>query len=207
MFNIYKNTMITTLLKPLFVSKARIKILNLFFENINDAFFVREITRKTGEQINAVRRELGNLEDANIVYSYVKDGKKYFFLNSDYFFYDELFSLFKKASTPALQIAAKFKKIQQKVSFLLITGTLIGLKEENTPIDIFIVGNVSKEKISQFIKEEMGGKKEAEIRFAIVTEKEFLERIQTKDPILKKLLLIPQNIIPINTMHTKLDSL
>lgn len=194
--------MILSLFRPLFVSKARIKILALFFEHEGNEFFVREITRKTGEQINAVRRELENLEHANLLYSYKNGGKKYFALNPDYFFYDELLALFKKASLPILQIAAKFEEIGESISLLLLTGKLVGLREEQTPIDLFIVGDILKKNVAQFIKEEMEG--EGEIRFAVVTESEFLERVKTKDPVLKNLLTIPENIIPINTIRPML---
>ena len=197
--------MITSLLRPLFVSKARIKILDLFFKNPEEEFFVREITRKTDEQINAVRRELENLENANILYSYTTHGKKYFSLNPDYFFYNELSYLFAKASSPSLQFAEKFKTLGKSISLLLITGKLVGLPINKTPIDLFIVGDIDKEEVSTFIQYEM--EEDEEIRFAVVSEKEFLERVKMKDPVLKKLLLIPENIISINNIRKKLKNI
>ena len=38
--------------EQLFGSKTRVKLLQLFFENPNRSFYVREITRKIEEQIN-----------------------------------------------------------------------------------------------------------------------------------------------------------
>jgi len=79
--------MIVSLLKPLFSSKTRIKVISLFFSAPHTPFFVREITRQTQEQINAVRRELEHLETSNLLSSYPSGGKKYYELNQDYFFY------------------------------------------------------------------------------------------------------------------------
>lgn len=197
--------MIISLLKPLFASKTRIKILSVFFETPGVSFFVREMTRKTGEQINAVRRELENLEQANLVSSYSQSGKKYYQLNQDYFFYDELFSLFNKASLPALAVAEKLYELGEHISLLLLTGRLVGISDERAPLDMFIVGDILKEQVSKFIQEKMDT--EIEIRFAVVSEQEFLERVKMKDRVLKNLLTIPENVIPINILRKKMEGL
>ena len=53
--------------EKLFGSKTRAKLLNLFFENPDKSFYVREMTRVIDEQINSVRRELMNLEAIGII--------------------------------------------------------------------------------------------------------------------------------------------
>ena len=53
----------------LFGSKTRVKLLNLFFNNPNTNYYVREITRLIDEQVNSVRRELSNLQEVGIVVS------------------------------------------------------------------------------------------------------------------------------------------
>ena len=50
------------LLKGLFTSNTRIKLLTLFLLNPDEEYFIRELTRKLEEQINSVRRELDNLK-------------------------------------------------------------------------------------------------------------------------------------------------
>ena len=49
------------MIDALFGSKTRVKLLGLFMNNPERSFYVREITRNIGEQINSVRRELANL--------------------------------------------------------------------------------------------------------------------------------------------------
>ena len=70
-------------LKQLFGSRTRVRILKLTLLHSEDMYFVREITRKTGEQINSVRRELMTLKDLGILKSKSKDKKKYFYANTD----------------------------------------------------------------------------------------------------------------------------
>lgn len=54
--------------KKLFGSGTRVKILNLFFQGKPETeLYGREISRRTGTQINAVRMELKNLEQLGIL--------------------------------------------------------------------------------------------------------------------------------------------
>ena len=55
------------MIDALFGSKTRVKLLYLFLNNPGQAFYVREITRLIGEQINSVRRELANMLEVGIV--------------------------------------------------------------------------------------------------------------------------------------------
>lgn len=80
----------------LFGSKTRVKILGLFFSNPRKQFFVRELEREAGVQINAVRRELANLEKVGLidclVSTYKQGGNHYKFykLRKDSEFYKNL---------------------------------------------------------------------------------------------------------------------
>lgn len=54
--------------KKLFGSGTRVKILKFLYQADPDTeFFIREICRRTGSQVNAVRMELKNLEQLGIV--------------------------------------------------------------------------------------------------------------------------------------------
>ena len=66
------------MIDALFGSKTRVKLLYLFLNNPGQAFYVREITRLIGEQINSVRRELANMLEVGIVASNNMDNKLYF---------------------------------------------------------------------------------------------------------------------------------
>ena len=54
------------MLEHLFGSKTRVRLLRLFLHHPEEAFFVRELARKTHFQMNAVRRELENLVDSSL---------------------------------------------------------------------------------------------------------------------------------------------
>jgi hypothetical protein len=66
-----------SLLRYFITSKAKRNLLKFFF--INDgAYYTREVARLTGEPLNAVRRELGYLEKAGLLHSYMKGNQKYY---------------------------------------------------------------------------------------------------------------------------------
>ena len=71
------------MLEELFISRVRVKILQLFLASSQDSLFhVREIVRRVDEEINAVRRELSGL-GGNLVKNKGKLGKvKFAFLTT-----------------------------------------------------------------------------------------------------------------------------
>ena len=82
------------MIEQLFGSKTRVKLLQLFYSNPNRSFFVREITRKIGEQINSVRRELSNLLSIGIITSDTTNNKLYYEVNQKYEYYAPLQQIF-----------------------------------------------------------------------------------------------------------------
>ena len=65
------------ILKALFSSQTRVKLLKTFLLNTEEEFFIRQLTRLLEEQINSVRRELDNLKKIGFVRSRVRNRKKY----------------------------------------------------------------------------------------------------------------------------------
>jgi predicted transcriptional regulator len=60
-------------------------------------FFIRELCRDVDEQINAVRRELMNLEALGILKSYEQNKKKFYHMNRNSLIYNELKEMFLKS--------------------------------------------------------------------------------------------------------------
>lgn len=73
-----------TRLDKIITSSARLKILRLFLvENQEMEMHVRGIARRLDLQVNAVRRELSNLESARILKSHKKNVMKVYKTNWD----------------------------------------------------------------------------------------------------------------------------
>src|SRR5450631_2809974 len=82
------------MIEQLFGSKTRVKLLRLFYSNPNRSYYVREITRKIDEQINSVRRELGNLLSIGLISSETNNNRLYYEVNQKYEFYKPLSTIF-----------------------------------------------------------------------------------------------------------------
>ena len=77
-------------LQDLFVSKVRVKLLQIFLSEPKEIFYVRQLVRKAGEEINAVRRELARMETRGMVTREPRANRVYYGFKKSYAFYDEL---------------------------------------------------------------------------------------------------------------------
>ncbi|NCN87632.1 MAG: winged helix-turn-helix transcriptional regulator, partial [Candidatus Pacebacteria bacterium] len=71
----------TNSLKDFMISKTRVKMFELFFTSPTEMYYVREITRHTKEEINAVRRELDRMVGYGLLRSEQRGNRVYYSLN------------------------------------------------------------------------------------------------------------------------------
>ncbi len=196
------------MLEHIFGSKTRVKILRLFFEHDDQSFYLREIARLIGSQINAVRREIANLAEATIVtktsgpaddHSAKAERRKYFGLNEDGVLTAELRALLIKAKFFSQQkLINQLTKLGQ-IDFLVISGALSNSKE--APTDLLIVGEISKRRLAELIhnfEKEFG---EA-VRYTAMKTKEFLYRRAVADRFLTD-LLATKHLVAIDRLNPK----
>src|SRR3989344_4423476 len=86
------------MLKDLFISKTRVKLLQVFLSNPGRIFYVRELVRAVGEQINAVRAELARMERVGMLISELRANRKFHGFRKDYVYFDELTRLVSKST-------------------------------------------------------------------------------------------------------------
>ena len=86
------------MLGHLFVSKVRVKLLKPYFSHPDQPHYGRQLSRQLDEQINAIRRELENLQEAGLLKSEKRGNRIYFYLNKDFLHYDALSLLFLKST-------------------------------------------------------------------------------------------------------------
>lgn len=206
------------MVEQLFGSKTRVKLLRLFYSNPNRSFYVREITRKIDEQINSVRRELGNLLSIGIISSDGTNNRLYYEVNQDYEYYQPLAVIFGGAEPiavvkpdgteeEAVVVPVPTKVVDPEVSELASLGNIeLALytgqftRDESSGIDMLIVGDVNQTKLGKYIKE-LEEKEKKEIRYVHMSTQEFTYRGQVKDRFYttvmgaKKQVLIDKNKI------------
>ncbi|OIP81076.1 hypothetical protein COW94_02420 [Candidatus Peregrinibacteria bacterium CG22_combo_CG10-13_8_21_14_all_44_10] len=187
------------MLKQLFTSKARAKLLTIFLLNPDQEFFIRELTRELDEQINSIRRELDNLKKIGLLRSRVRNRKKYYHVNKNFIIFGELRSIIIKSVNTKENIIKKIAKLG-KIDFLLLSGLFV---DKEAPVDMLIVGDVEREKLQNFL-DSIESKRP--IKYSILTRDDFLYRVKCNDKFTKDLIKDAENIIGINKVDHKISS-
>lgn len=187
------------MLKRLFTSKARAKLLTIFLLNPDDEFFIRQLTRELDEQINSVRRELDNLKKLGLLKSRAKNRKKYYYVNKNFILFNELRSIIVKTVNTKENVIKKIVKLG-KVDFLLLSGIFV---DKDSPVDMLIVGDVDREKLQYFL-DSLETKRP--IKYSILTKEDFTYRIKCNDKFTKDLIEDTENILGVNKIDYKLSS-
>lgn len=172
------------MIDALFGSKTRVKLLHLFLNNPNRAFYVREITRKIDEQINSVRRELANMLSIGIIQSDSSNNRLYYEVNQAYTHYEPLKAIF--GDTSATSVAAetpssdwsKRLKVLGDVRLALLSGALV--RGSNTGVDVLLIGSINKTQAKKLIKE-MEEEEGKTLNYTVMTYEDFYYRLSIKD--------------------------
>ncbi|HUV72608.1 MAG TPA: hypothetical protein VMW25_06400 [Clostridia bacterium] len=175
------------MLKDLLVSKVRVKLLHLFFSNPTELYHVRGLVRKTQEEINAVRRELQNLEKVGLLKKEPRGNRLYYWLNTGYCLYQELMQAVAKETGLGQEIT-KNKNRLGKVNFCVFSGRFVRrMSREEDEVDILVVGNIVMVELAALVKVEEE-KRGQEINYTVMTNDEFEFRKKRRDPFLLGIL-------------------
>lgn len=177
------------MLKKLFGSGARVKLLRQFLMNPEEEFYIRELTRILDEQINSLRRELENLEKIGMLKSSERNRRKFYRVNVHFPIVHELTSIIRKTNDSNKAFLRQVNKLGE-VEALILSGSFVGKMEDG--VDLFLVGDVSKSDFENFINEYFEGKK---LKYTVMTKDDFLYRIALKDKFINDLFEDKDNII------------
>ena len=211
------------MIEQLFGSKTRVKLLQLFYQNPNRSFYVREITRKIDEQINSVRRELANLLNIGIITSDNTNNKLYYEVNQSFEHYAALSSMFggkaykpkKAAKAPKVSESSEAPVQEQQVVEQVVEVTVTDpfaiellktgnvslavytgqFTRDDTPgVDVVIVGDVNHAAVEHAIADLEAAEKK-ELRYSIFSTDEFKYRKQVNDRFVSNLLTAKNSVL------------
>lgn len=180
----------STPIEKLFGSKTRAKLLNLFFENSDKSFYVREITRVIGEQINSVRRELLNLESIGVIKNETYDNKVYYSANMKHPYSHALVEIFSKRVESNKDKDVKesgweeyIKPVKKYLSAMALTNRVPGQEG----IDLLIIGDDKTKKLTHWaeVVEKKVGKP---LNYVIFSVEDYLYRKSVRDRFVLEIL-------------------
>lgn len=163
------------------ISANRAKILGLFFTNVGQSFYTGEIGRALGKKPGVIQRTLGKMVDEGILKSEYRGNARYFSLDCNYRFYDELKSIVFKISGAQGAAREALSKVAG-IEYAFIYGSFASGKEQRaSDIDIFILGEADEDEIIR-----AAGKLEEllkrEINYKLMTVASFHANIRRGDP-------------------------
>jgi hypothetical protein len=178
---------VETSLNAIFTSKTRAKIINILFTSPREIYYVRQLVRLTGEEINSVRRELLNLTKVNLVLPEARGNRLYYTPNNKHHLYPILLTLAYK-SLPFCESLFKAQLVVASYSFLEFKN------ENKNKIDLIVVGDLSTKIIESAIKSEES-RRGSEINYMVMDKEELFLRQNKRDPFLVDFFLASPMVI------------
>lgn len=175
------------MLSDLITSKSRVKLLNVFLSEPSQMYHVRELVRRTGDEINAVRRELAYLQDKGLLEREPRANRVYYSLSKSYPFYFDI--LRTGAKTLGLGAAILKNRVKLgKIKYAMFSGHF-ARRMKNSPdeVDLLVVGTVVLPELALLVREEEK-KLNSEINYTVMTEDEFSFRKKKRDPFIASIL-------------------
>ncbi len=174
-------------LQDFIISKVRVKLLEVFLQNPQEMYYIRELTRKIGEEINAVRRELIHMQAAGMVKDEKRGNRLYYSFNRNYLFHKELISMIGKTTGLGLALTKASPKLG-KIKFVMISGRFVRhMPRAKDTVDLLLVGEIIMPQLTELIKEQEA-KLGREINYTVMTEAELSYRKTHNDPFIGRIL-------------------
>lgn len=182
------------MLESIIPSKARRKILELFFHHPDEHYYLRKIVRDVDEEVNAVKRELDILSKEKLLNKERRLNKIFYTLNKNYLFYDEFLRIFTKIGLLPSLIYKNIGKIG-KVKFIALStkyAKKLAIKDEE--IYLLFIGTIVVPEVVNIVSEaeKLFGR---EINYTVMAEEEFNFRKKNNDPFIWRFLKQPKIIL------------
>jgi DNA-binding transcriptional ArsR family regulator len=175
------------MLQDLITSKSRVKLLEVFLSNPFDMFHVRELVRRTNDEINAVRRELQYLEKNGILRKEPRANRVYYELDKSYPFYFDILRVGGKTIGLGAEVIKHRGKLG-KIKYAMFSGKFLRrIKKASDEVDFMVVGTVVLPELALLVRSEEK-RVGTEINYTVMTEEEFDFRKKKRDPFILSIL-------------------
>lgn len=169
------------------VSKVRVKLLETFLSNPQEMYYIRELTRMLKEEINAVRRELINMQKSGMVKAENRGNRIYYTFNKSYLYYKELMSMIAKSSGLGLAIVKQAPKLGH-IKYAMISGRFARhMPRTKDTVDLLMIGDIILPQLAELVREQEA-KLSREINYTVMTEAELTYRKTHNDPFIGRIL-------------------
>jgi len=172
-------------------TKNQILLLEVFFNNPEKTYYLRELGRIVNKEPGVFQREINKLVENGILISEYRAKSRFFNLNKNHPLFKELKSIFFKtvgAEGKLKEILSDIKNI--KIAFIF--GSYAKEKEDSfSDIDLMIIGNLDEDLLITKISE-LESQLNREINYHIFSPNDWKKKIQKKNSFIENILTEPK---------------
>jgi len=139
------------MLERLFTSRVRVRLLTLFLTHPTEAFYIRQIARRTGETYNNVRQELQNLAQLGLILSERRANATYYQANVEHFLFPELKRLILKTEAVGDRLREVLSVLGDIRVAFIYGSTARGTDMASSDIDLMVIGEVDLDALDRAI--------------------------------------------------------
>ena len=181
-------------LQDIITSEVRVRLLVEMFSETKKHLYVRELTRRVGTEINAIRRELKRLTKAGILKKEKRGNRLYYLIRKDYPFYYELVSMIAKERGIGKEMLDNRNDLGKLKLAILSAEFAEGRISEKDQLDLLVVGEVNLQLLGQLVNkanDEIG----RDINYTVLGEEEFEYLKGRRDKFLLSFLISPNILL------------
>jgi len=176
-----------------YISKSKIRrdLLVLFFTNITERYYLRELQRRFGYSVGSIRRELVKLEKDGLLVTQRTGNLLYYSLNIRHPLYKELKSIV--AKTVGIEGGIRDRLTQVKnIKTAFIYGSFAAKHETGmSDIDLMIVGEPNTTRLNGVVAE-LEHMLNREINTTVYSPSEYRNKKNSKNGFIQDLLINPK---------------
>lgn len=181
-------------LEKLFGSNYRVKLMKLFLFEPDQNLLKTDIIKKTKVPLSAFNKEIKLLEEAGMVKRQIKNKRQIFFkLNPEFRFLNQMKGLL--IQNEPLQPHEIIKRVSKAGKIKLIITSGIFIQNEDSRIDILIVGDEIKERQMKQVISSMESEVGKELRYTIFNTSDFKYRNSVCDRLIRDIFDYPHQVI------------
>ena len=176
------------MLERLFTSRVRVRLLNLFITHPSESFYIRQITRITGETYNNIRQELQNLAALGFIQGERQANALYYKVNTEHFLFPEIKILILKTEAVGDRLREALSTLGNIQVAFLYGSTAKGTDFPSSDIDLMVIGEVNLDvldKMINTIEEEIG----RTVNYTLFSAKEWQNRVKQRNSFVKDVLI------------------
>ena len=122
-------------------SKLRADLLGLFFLNLNNSYYLRELERKLGASPGALARELKTLSGEGMLVREARGREVFYRINRTHPLFNEVKALVEKTAGMPAALSQGLDKLKEIREAYLYGSAVTGTMEAHSDIDLLLIGH------------------------------------------------------------------